>query len=245
MDRRPSDRILDEWDAVTRDAPRPVEAPRSRRIGWSGRPLLGLAPLLAAAIVVAVGIAWLGGRESGVGGDGSPAPGTPAPSAVATPSSPVAVATSSSPAATPSAPAATPSEVAGVCKLEVSITSWEGAAGSRIANLSATNAGQVACTIPLRTPAQLIDGTGRVLAQTPDSAIGPRTITIEPGQRATTMALVSNVCGEPPVAPVTIRLDLGTNGVVEARPVSPTDTTVPPCNGPGQPSDMSIQDWAA
>jgi hypothetical protein len=238
MDRRPSDRILEEWNAVSQDAPRPVEAPRSRRTGWAGRPLLGLVPLLAAAIVVAVGIAWLGSRESGVGGDRSPAPGTPGPSAVAAPSSQTAV-------ATPSSPAATPSQAAGTCKLEISISAWEGAAGSRIADLSATNAGQVACNIPLQAPAQLIDGTGRVLAQTPDSAVDPRLITIEPGQRATTMAIVSNVCGEPPAAPVTIRLDLGTNGVVDARPASPTDTTVPPCNGPGQPSSMSIQGWAS
>lgn len=232
MDRRPSDRILEEWDAVTRHAPRPVEAPRSRRIGWSGRPMLGLVPLLAAAIVVAVGVAWLGGRESGVGGDGSPAPGSPAPGS-AEPSA----------AATGSSPAGTPSGAADACRLEVAISSWEGAAGSRLANLVATNRGQVACEVPLQTPAQLIDGTGRVLAQTGAATSGSRLVSIEPGQRVTTMASVANVCGAPPVAPVTIRLDLGTNGVVDARPVSPTDTTVPPCNGPSQPSQMSIQGW--
>lgn len=223
MDRRPSDRILEEWDAVSRDAPRPAGAPYRARVRGSFR-AASLAPLLAAALIVAVGIAWLGSRESGVGGNGSPTPGAPS--------------------STPSSPAVTPSGVADACRLEVAITSWEGAAGSRLANLVATNTGQIACEIPLLTPAQLIDGTGRVLAETPAPASDSRLVSIEPGQRATAMASVSNVCGAPPVAPVTIRLDLATNGVVDARPASPTDTTVPPCNGPGQPSLMSMQEWA-
>ena len=30
-----------------------------------------------------------------------------------------------------------------------------------------------------------------------------------------------------------------------AEPVSPTDATVPPCNGPSQPATISMHKWAA
>jgi hypothetical protein len=245
MDRRPSDRILDEWDAVARHVTPPAEAPQRRRTSWAGRSLAGLAPLIAAALVVVVGLAWLGGREIGPAGDRSPTPSAPVV-AVSPSSSPTTSPTpsGSSGTASPSAPALTASpSPADVCELDVAITSWEGAAGSRIANLTATNVGQARCLIPTVTPAQLIDADGRVLAQTGFPA-GNRTMKVDPGETVTTEASVSNVCGAAPTPPVTIRLDFGTVGILTARPVSPTDAEVPPCNGPSLPSEMSIHAWA-
>jgi hypothetical protein len=246
MDRRPADRILDEWDAVARHAARPAEAPQRRRTSWAGGSLVGLAPLVAVALVVAVGIAWLGGRESGPAGQGSPAPSGPVVAVSSAPSEPASTPSATAPAqtASPTAPILTASPPpADPCKLEAAITSWEGAAGSRIANLTATNVGQLGCVIPALTPAQLIDAGGRVLAET-GAARGGSTMTVHAGETVTTQASVANVCGAPPTPPVTIRFDFGTAGIVTARPASPTDDTVPPCNGPSQPSDMSIHEWS-
>ena len=225
MDRHPSDRILEEWDALASGAQRPAEAPR-RRIVRGTFNAGSLVPLAAAALIVAVGIAWLGGRESrpNVGA-------SPSPSAVAT--APVVAAS-----ATPEPASATPEP----CTMTAVITSWEGAAGSRIAALRATNTGDTVCSTAMFSPAQLVDGTGRVLAQT-GSELGNRGLDIQPGDTVRTMASVSNVCGDPPVAPVTIRFEFANVGTVTADPLSATDATVPPCNGPGLPSSMSIQGW--
>ena len=209
---------------MTRHVQRPAEAPRRR--GAFGA--MALVPLVAAALVVAVGITWLRGGETGPGASPSPAPSLPAVA-----ESPAAGSTS------PEPPSPTPEP----CTIAAAITSWEGAAGSRIANLTATNTGDVACDLLSVTPAELVDGSGRVLARTA-ATLGPRSVRLAPGASMHTMASVSNVCGEPPVAPVTIRLDFGDGRIVSAKPVSPDDTTVPPCNGPGQPSDMSIQAWS-
>jgi hypothetical protein len=207
-----------------------------------------LAPLAAAALVVAIGVIWLGGREAGVGSSSpSPAPSvltadaSPSPSPAATPSP--TVPPSPSPTASPT-PELTPSPApSDECDLQAAITAWEGAAGSRIATIQLMNTGPLGCSIPTLPSARLIDASGRVLAQVVNPDTGDR-IELAVGDIASTAASVANVCGQPPKAPITIQLDLGAKGVVTARPFSPTDATVPPCNGPTQPSDMSIHPWS-
>ena len=221
---------------MTRNVQRPAEAPRRR--GTSG--LLTLVPLAALALVVAVGVIWLGGRQGGVAAT-SPSPAPSTVTAVASPSATTAptVAPTASPTPSPTASPAPSNE----CDLQAAITAWEGAAGSRIASIQLTNAGPLACSIPALPSARLIDGTGRVLAQIVNPDTGD-TIALAAGDVARTDASVSNVCGAPPKPPVTIQLDLGSQGVVTARPLDPTDATVPPCNGPTQPSEMSIHPWS-
>jgi hypothetical protein len=239
MDRRPSDRVLEEWDSVTRNAQRPAEAPRRRGVASSLGPLT-LVPLALVALTIAVGLTRLGATETGPGA--SAPPPSPGPSAVAvvpsapppTPSPSVAVPTSPSPSA---------SEVADRCTVEARITAAEGAAGSRIYSIELRNTGQVTCSIPPVPTARLVDGTGRVLAQY-QSPPADATIDLPAGATATTDSSVSNVCGTPPVPPVTIQLELGDQGTVTAKPLDPTDATVPPCNGPTQPSEMSIHPWS-
>ena len=242
---RKTDRILNEWDSVTATARRPVSAPRRRGASglWSS---LGLAAsgLLAAAIVVAV--VWLGGRTTGVG-DATPAP-SPGASLVA--SAPV-VAASDSPAPTTApttapTPAPTPTPIA-ACEpsaLAARVTSWEGAAGSRIGNVTLTNTGSDACTLTEMARPMLIDGRGAVLAQGRLDTNPGSTIDVRPGTTLTTEVLVSNVCGAPPVPPVTIAFDLGADRRLVAEPVSPTDATVPPCNGPGMPAEIQMHPWS-
>lgn len=238
MDRRPSDRVLEEWDSVTRNARRPDAAPNRNAVRGSFGPLT-LVPLVAAALVVAVGVIWLGGREASVG---TASPDPTASSLTANGSPPA----TSLPTIEPSHPAASssaPSQAADRCTLEARITAAEGAAGSRIYGIELRNTGAAACAIAPVATARLVDGTGRVLAQY-ESAPTDATIELEAGGSATTDASVSNVCGAPPVPPVTIQLDFGDHGTVTATPFDPTDGTVPPCNGPTRPSEMSIHPWS-
>ena len=128
--------------------------------------------------------------------------------------------------------------------MEARITAAEGAAGSRIYSIELRNTGEVSCHIPPVPTARLVDGSGRVLAQY-ENPPTDATVELASGQTAATDASVSNVCGAPPVPPVTIQLDFGDLGTVTAKPLDPTDATVPPCNGPTQPSEMSIHPWSS
>jgi hypothetical protein len=238
-----TDRILAEWDSVTATARRPAAAPRRR--GAAGLLTgLGLAAsgLLAAAIAVAV--IWLGGHTTGVGVDPSTSPSPSAPivapsTPVVAPSEPVVV--PSEPPVASAAPTVAPCDPA---DLAARVTSWEGAAGSRIGNVALTNDGGTACTVTSMARPMLIDGRGAVLAQGRLDTNPGATIEIRPGAGLTTSVLVSNVCGAAPVPPVTIAFDLGGDRRLVASPLSPTDATVPPCNGPGMPAEIQMQPWA-
>jgi Protein of unknown function (DUF4232) len=251
-----SDRILEEWNAVSETARRPVQAPHGSpdRSHGSVFGLIG-AGLLAAALVVAV--AWLGGRTStGVGASPSPSssdaaavesasPTPEAPSASPEPSPSVEPSPSSQPSATP-APTPTPVPTVGPCTakgLSARITSWEGAAGNRIAQVTMTNSGSATCTMLAATIPQLVDGRGTVLAQGTGKP-GGHELTLKPGDVLNSQVDVTNVCKTPVVAPVTIAYDLGGGRRVVSKPQSQTDSTVPPCNGPGQPAAIGQHPWA-
>ena len=120
---------------------------------------------------------------------------------------------------------------------------WEGAAGSRIADVEVTNTGSAACTLEKLQRPQLIDGAGRVLidGSTPKAS---GDIELAPGGRATTLVEASNYCGTTPVPPVRVAFVVRDGGRVIAAPPTPTDATVPPCNGPGQPAAIGMQPWA-
>jgi Protein of unknown function (DUF4232) len=245
---RKSNRLLDEWDAVARSARRPASAPRRRGLVGFGS-TLGLVGAALVAVALVLGVGWLGGRiTTNVGAEPSPsgpvaiasAPPspTPAPSIPTPPQSP-----------TPTiAPSPTPAPTIGPCdpaNLAARITAWEGAAGSRIADVSLTNAGDAKCLLAATARPQLIDGRGAVLAQgrISGASVGPP-IEVAPGDVLTTLVQVSNVCGAPPVAPVTVAFDLGGGLRLIAQPLSPTDTTVPPCNGPGSPAEIEMHPWS-
>jgi len=216
---------------VTRNAQRPSEAPR-RRPGSFG--LMTLAPLAALALVVAVGVIWLGGREATVGGP------SPSPSVVTGEASPSDA--SESPAGSPTlAPTASPSVG---CSLTARIVSWEGAAGSRIATVELKNDGPESCTVPAVARPALIDGSGRALALGAAPGGDPGTIELESGATAKALVRTSNIClASPPAAPVTVLLDFGDGTSVAAQPFAPDDAEVAPCNGPTQPSEIDMQPW--
>lgn len=243
---RPSDRILRDWDAVANSARQPAVAPQRR--GMSGLPsLAGLAGagLAAAALIVAVG--WLGGRiapTAGAVGSSSPDSSVPAASSVAaSEAASTAPAPSGGVAAASTKPTAAPVPACDPGGLEARITAWEGAAGNRIADVTVTNRSGTSCDLAGAPVPELVDGSGRTIVR---GAAGPAhsPVKLAPGASVTTLVDVSNVCGAPPAPPVTVVFDLGNGHRLRATPLSPTDATVPPCNGPGQPAQIQMQEWS-
>src|SRR3954452_42882 len=165
---RKTDRILAEWDGVAQTARRPRTAPRRRGFAGAGS-IAGLAGagLLAAALVVAVG--WLGGRiVPGVGTDptASPTATAAASEAAVASEAPVpseAPVASRTPVATPppiaSASTETPEAACDSDHAAARITAWEGAAGTRIADVTVKNTGGSACILAGAPVPELVDGS--------------------------------------------------------------------------------------
>jgi hypothetical protein len=232
---RRSDRILEEWNAVSGTVRRPAAAPRPQTSGIRAGLGLAGAGLLAAALVVAV--AWLGQHSStGVGGLESPSPSA---SAVAVAPSPSPV----TPRPSASEPESSTTPSCALSDLSARITAWDGAAGHRIASVSLTSHAAGDCVIaPLPVPA-LVDGSGRVLAAGTGVPAGAP-LTLRPGEVVRTEVDVSNVCGAAPVAPVTVAFDMGGGRPLVAEPLTANDTTVPPCNGPSLPASIQMHPWS-
>jgi hypothetical protein len=258
MDPSHPDKILEEWESVANQARRPSAPPRGVTVrgGGSGGTLAGAGLLIAAVLIAAVWLGRQGPGPSGVVG-GSPSVvvdpsvtpastpvATPAAAPVSTPSVAPAIPATQTP---PPKPAPTPTATL-ACEpahLAARITMWEGAAGSRIADVELTNAGSARCTVRAMDKPQLVDGNGSVLingTNPPASAL----LTVAPGGVLTTQVGASNYCGPTPVAPVSVAFVLSGGSRVEATPVSPTDVNgVPPCNGsPGSAGTITMHPWA-
>lgn len=219
MEPKRVDRILKEWTAIAAQARQPAAAPRplAVRSGLSTSTLAG-ASLAAAAVVVA--LLWLGGRGPIPNGSVG---GSPSPLTTTTP-----------------VPTLGPCDAA---NLSARITMWEGAAGHRIATLELTNLGSDACVLPTLARPQLVDGRGSILIDGTSPATA-EPLTLASGDVVTTLVQDGNYCGPAPVAPVTVAFDLGDGTRIVAAPFSPSDATVPPCLGSGEPATIDMQPWA-
>ena len=244
MDPKRPDQILGEWDSVARTARRPA-APIHRSAVRSGLASSGLNVIGALVVVVALAAAfvWLGGPgPNGSVGDVPGATGTAGPTPTEAPTPTVAA----TPTAQPT-PSPTPNPASISCatdQLAARITLWEGAAGHRIAHVELTNAGSGACTIRAVSKPQLVDGNGSVLIDGVDPSAS-KLLVMAAGDVLTTLVQDANYCGPDPVAPVSVAFVLGGGGRIVATPVSPTDVTVPPCNGAaGSAGDIEMQPWA-
>jgi hypothetical protein len=245
MPRDRMSRLLDEFSAVTNAAPRP-ESP-ARRSAMTNR--LPLGTLTGASLViVAIAVAAIVFGRPG-----------PVPTAGASPSA-LAVAAASAPTSEPSGPPAastapasaipaatpTPAPTIAPCDpavLAARITLWEGAAGSRFANVELKNTGSSDCVLADRSRPELVGGDGTVLIDGKAITTSHRLV-MSPGVVHTTAVGVSNYCGATPVPPVTVAFVFA-DGEVKATPVSPTDATVPPCNGAGVPSTIDMHPWSS
>jgi hypothetical protein len=206
--------------------------------------MTGFARLLAVlAIAVGLGAAAIlvtrGPGSTGVGGPGSASPSPAAVVSSATAGASATAAPSTSP--TPAAPAVAPCTPA---TLAARITLWEGAAGHRIAHVELTNTAAAPCTLQAVQVPQLVDGNGAVLIQGPPPASPDPILTVGPGGVLKTLVQDGNYCGPAPKAPVSVAFVLANGGRFVATPFSPTDATLPPCNGAGSPADISMQPWA-
>jgi hypothetical protein len=225
--------VPNELRRVVADIPSTHPAGRGRPI-WREPIPLWVGGLAAAMLVIAIGVGRLGPLLSTVVG-GSP---TPLPTVGPSPTaSSVAIA---SPSITPSA---SPAVVACVAAdLEARILRWQGAAGSRIADVGITNTSARLCVVRGTPGLQLVDANDVVLL---DSATaGPSgqahvvpsnpSFELSPGSSLRTEVQASNYCGPDATLPIHIVFDLPAGGgkvnVTPASGVS-SDEAVPPCMG--------------
>ena len=69
-------------------------------------------------------------------------------------------------------------------------------------------------------------------------------VTFAPGAVVRTLVEASNYCGPDPQPPVSVAFVTSYGGLFVATPVSPTDATLPPCNGPGSAAAIEMHPWA-
>ena len=131
-------------------------------------------------------------------------------------------------------------------ELSARIVDWQGAAGSRIADVELVNTSFTHCSLRDLPRVQLMSAAGTVLI----GGIGPSTTAHTHGLVALatikTEVSASNYCGPAVAAPVTLSFTLpGSAGRVVAIPASPPDLGgVPPCNGaPGSAGHIEMHAW--
>jgi hypothetical protein len=91
---------------------------------------------------------------------------------------------------------------------------------------------------------QLVSGGEDVLI---DGSTPPRTaiLALAAGDVVKTLVQASNYCGPAPEPPVSVAFVTSYEALLVATPVSPTDATLPPCNGgPGSAGTIEMQPWA-
>jgi len=236
MPRDRTTRLLDEFSAVTDAAPRPA-SPAERIVMQHRFPVATLSA--ASLVIVAVAVAAVVLARPGpapVAGSSPAASAASAASAVAGPSESAASAASIA----PSRPTTGPCDVT---VLAARIVLWEGAAGQRIATVRLTNNGPVACLVDDLARPQLVGGDGAILIDG-TAAVPTKHLLVEPGGTLNTLVAAGNDCKPAPVAPVSVAFVFADGRRLVADPASPTDATVPPCNGAGQPATISMHPWA-
>jgi hypothetical protein len=127
--------------------------------------------------------------------------------------------------------------------LNARITTWEGAAGSRIASVKLTNAGPTSCLIDTLDRPQLVGGDGSVRIDGKDPTTTDH-LTLAPRAVVTTLVEASNDCKPAPVPPISVAFVQADGQRIVARPLNATDTTDPPCNGAGSPATIDMHPWA-
>ena len=252
------DRILEQWSSAAGSARRPADAPRpvAVRTGLPVGTLTG-----AAIVIVAVAVAGiLLGRPgpNPIAGSSPSAPISADASAEAHASASAEARPSASAEASPSASAeASPSASAPIvgpsrpsapvacdpASLAARISGWEGAAGSRIADVVLVNQGPSACLLEAMARPQLVDGRGEVLIDG-RAPTDRATVPLEPGATVRTLVEASNLCKPAPTPPVSVAFVMTDGQRLVAAPLTPDDATVPPCNGSAAPAVIDMHPWA-
>ena len=182
----------------------------------------------------------------------SPTPGTPKPEETS-PASPAPKA-SPRPTATPQPAASAAPASTETCRpndLSGRILAWDGAAGSRIAEVELRNTAGADCTIAELTALRLVAADGTVLIDsseivgTPPIAPDAPATTVAAGGSIRTDVRVANYCGDLPKGAIGVSFSFARpSGTVVALPgadVSSADA-IPPCNGPIGP-EIEMNGW--
>jgi hypothetical protein len=172
---------------------------------------------------------------------------TPRPTArpSASPGASPSVTASGSPGASPAASQA--AAACGLLDIDATITSWEGAAGSRIATVDVKNVGGSTCDLGAPTAETLLDGLAAPpIKSTGDKAVGS-SMTLGNDQTAKLLVSVANWCSARPSDPVSIGLTLAGGSSFVAEPAKGVTFDPPPCNSSSQPTTLGVQasGWSA
>jgi hypothetical protein len=150
----------------------------------------------------------------------------------------------SAPASVVPSAASSGDTIGGTCPVTDIVASaggWEAAAGSRGAEVTVENRGSAACTLPKGPLVAILDRTANILLASPASGTGTGP-TLEPSGKTGFTILFSNWCDMSVAPPLTVVLRVG-SGAVEITGLSLTATDLPPCNGPGQPANLTTTTW--
>ncbi len=131
-------------------------------------------------------------------------------------------------------------------QLSARVVGWQGAAGSRIADVELVNTSFIHCSLRDLPQVQLVSSHGLVLISGVRASTTGHTHGLVPLAYLKTEVSASSYCGPAFSAPVTLAFILPrTLGRIIAIPASPPDTAgVPPCNGaPGSTGDISMHTW--
>jgi hypothetical protein len=119
---------------------------------------------------------------------------------------------------------------------------WEGAAGSRIADIRLTNRVDIPCDVPAIESIEYAsdDGTkliGPVAVQIP-------AITLDARESVTSMVRVSNYCGLAPRGSIGLGFFFETRMyMVTGWPFEQRDIAIAPCNDPDAPGTLEMEAW--
>jgi hypothetical protein len=130
--------------------------------------------------------------------------------------------------------------------LSARIASWQGAAGSRIADVRIVNTSFAPCALRNYPRVRLVSAHGAVMINGAAASTTAATHLLPALGFLRTEVSVGNYCGPAYARPVTLAFVLpGTLGQVVVIPLSLTDTSgVPPCNGaPGSAGHISMHAW--
>jgi hypothetical protein len=130
--------------------------------------------------------------------------------------------------------------------LSARIASWQGAAGSRIADVRIVNTSFAPCLLRSYQRVRLVSAHGTVMINGAAASAAGVTHVLAPLGFLRTEVSDTNYCGPAFAKPATLVFILpGTLGRIVAMPVSATDTGgVPPCNGaPGSAGHISMHAW--
>ena len=145
--------------------------------------------------------------------------------------------------------AAAPVAASSLCtasQLSVRIVDWQGAAGSRIADIFLVNTSFVSCTVRNYPRVNLVSSHGVVMIGGGAASTTAALHTLAPLGFLKSEVEAGNYCGPAFTKPVTLTFTLpGSLGRVVAIPRSSADVSgVPPCNGsPGSAGHISMHAW--